>query len=155
MLCSVYILMCVCVCRNTRYNPGARFRVQSGIVELFRCFHWSFFFFFPSRSPSGVHAVIPVEMHPPGGIGRSLSRLPFMSLGPAQKTSDTVAFVFFSHVISHLFSQLHWNALPRKSLMRDRQNKRYVFGETLNNECILWKHVFQWCVIKLIRLRCK
>lgn len=55
-------------------------------------------------------------MQPPGGIGRSLSRLPFMSLGPAQKTSDTVAFVFFSHVISHLFSQSHWKELPRRSL---------------------------------------
>ena len=61
---------------------------------------------------------LPVEMHPPAGRGRSLSRLPFMSLGPAQRTSDTVAFVSFSHVMSHLFSQLHWKELPRKSLQQ-------------------------------------
>lgn len=62
---------------------------------------------------------LPVEVHSPGGMGTSLSRLPFMSLGPAHGTSDTVAFVFFSHVISHLFSQLHWKEFPRRSLIHD------------------------------------
>lgn len=69
----------------------------------------------------GALVILPVEIHSPGEIGRSLSRLPFMSLGPAQKTSDTVAFVFFSQVISHLFSQLHWKELPRRSLTHDRE----------------------------------
>lgn len=82
--------------------------------------------------PLMVHSsFLPVEMHSPGGIGRSLRRLPFMSLGPAQKTSDTVAFVFFSHVISHLFSQLHWKELPRRSLMKGRKGDIIIFNITL------------------------
>lgn len=59
---------------------------------------------------------LPVEMHSLCRLVISLRRLPFISSGPAHTTSDTVALVFFNHVISHLARQSHSKALPLRSL---------------------------------------
>lgn len=58
----------------------------------------------------------PVEMHSLCKLAMSLSRLPFISSGPVQRTSETVAFVLFSHIISHFARQSHSNTLPLRSL---------------------------------------
>lgn len=58
----------------------------------------------------------PVETHSLCRLFMSLRRLSFRSSGAAQKTSDTVALVLFSHVMSHFTRQSHSKALPRKSL---------------------------------------
>ena len=67
----------------------------------------------------------PVEMHSLCRLVMSLRRLPFMASGPAHTTSDTVALVLFSHVISHFARQSHSKALPRRSLGRRSQVRRY------------------------------
>lgn len=46
-----------------------------------------------------------------------------MSSGSAHTTSDTVALVLFSHVISHLARQSHSKALPRRSLRKRRRRE--------------------------------
>lgn len=139
-LCTYCTCMCGCFQRHTSAVLQSvclsleRWTVaSSSIIQQFYRFLLSFFFlsFAWHSKPcllrlfinafDGALIILPVEIHSPGGMGRSLSRLPFMSLGPAQKTSDTVAFVFFSHVISHLFSQVHWKELPRRSLMHGRE----------------------------------
>lgn len=72
----------------------------------------------PLDKAEWVRFFLPVEMHSLCRLVISLRRLPFISSGPAHTTSDTVALVFFSHVISHLARQSHSKALPLRSLQR-------------------------------------
>lgn len=64
-------------------------------------------------------------MHSLCRLVMSLRRLPFMASGPAHTTSDTVALVPFSHIISHFARQSHSKALPRRSLARRSHVRRY------------------------------
>lgn len=82
------------------------------------------------------HLSSPVETHSLCRLAMSLSRLSFISSGPEQTTSDTVALVLFSQVISHFARQSHSKALPRRSLRRAHiSHRRVTHSEEQNWYC--------------------